>query len=415
MIILMIESNMTGVPAVKRAIDNDIDVIFLTTDLSYYKSSPDFSALLNPRCRLIELPSVANVDSCVQLVKELSVTNKIDGVTTFSELHIVHVAAVAAALGLPGMSIAAALNARHKHKTRQVLQTLPSIKQPRFEHVLHLADLEQAIDRVGLPCVVKPSDGTGSLAVVHLSSQQDREAYLMELNECADYGRGISRQADMLVEEFISGALVSVEACVREGKVTNLGITDRLLSGFPHFIEMGCCYLREHEWREELFAMNVAVLTGLGISFGFTHTEYFLTADGPVLCEVNGRLAGGVVPTLMRVPTGVDPLIEVVRLALGHEPHLPIVTDHVAAGRWFGVGTPGVLRGVDFNDVADQEGYIESASYRSAGDKVTALAKSNFDWLGHVIFTAMTPAAAYARAEKALDRTVVSLDLGVAR
>jgi biotin carboxylase len=45
----------------------------------------------------------------------------------------------------------------------------------------------------------------------------------------------------------------------------------------------------------------------LGVRDAWTHTEFMLTADGPHLIEVNGRLGGDLIPYLGMLATGVDP------------------------------------------------------------------------------------------------------------
>src|SRR5207237_148005 len=53
-------------------------------------------------------------------------------------------------------------------------------------------------------------------------------------------------------------------------------------------------------------AAALAAIEALGLGFGPAHTEIRLGRRGPVVIEVNARLAGGRIPTLVRLATGID-------------------------------------------------------------------------------------------------------------
>jgi biotin carboxylase len=412
--IVMVECNPNGIAGIANALAVGHEATLISADPDFYLAASPLAkdTFAHPGCHVIRSLDAFSTEALGQLVRQVHAERPVHGVTTYSEYHTVHAAMVAEALGLPGMSVCGALNARHKHRTRLTLADVDGVRQPRFAHVTEPAQVADAVREVGFPCVVKPSDGTASLHVLHLRDESDLAEYLAELATVRDYGRGVVRIPDVLVEEFIEGELVSVEACVLgSGEIVNLGITDRTLSGFPYFVEMGATYFRGHSLEAELFAANEQVLRGLGIDFGFIHTEFILSLDGPVLCEVNGRLIGGVVPQLMKISSGVDPYLEVIRQALGERPELPFPGEVTASGRWFGSPVPGVLRGVDFTRVEALDGFVEASSYKEPGRPVGRLSKSNFDWLGHVIFTGDSRDQAAKRCEEALDN--IGLDLGV--
>ncbi|WP_047236430.1 ATP-grasp domain-containing protein [Chromobacterium subtsugae] len=415
--ILMIECNPNGIAGIANALELGHDVTLVSADPDFYLNVSPLAkaAFEHPRCRVIKSDDAFVIDALLALAKRLHAEKPVHGVATYSEYHTVHTATVAQALGLPGMSVEGALNARHKHRTRTKLAG-SGVRQPRFAHVSDPQQVEAAVREIGFPCVVKPSDGTASLHVLHLTNEKDLEQYLAELAKIADYGRGVVRIPDILVEEFVEGELVSVEACVQQGgKVVNLGITDRALSGFPYFIEMGATYFKGHPLQDELFAMNEKVLTHLGVDFGFIHTEYLLSQDGPVLCEVNGRLIGGVVPSLMQLSSGVDPYLEVIRQALGETPEHPVPGDVVASVRWFGSPVDGTLSKIDFSQLKTLPGYHDALSYRAPGRPVSRLSKSNFDWLGHMVFTGDSREQVNQRCEAALDSIHLELAVGVAK
>ncbi|MFC4334116.1 ATP-grasp domain-containing protein [Salininema proteolyticum] len=415
--ILMIECNPNGMAGIANALDLGHDVTLVSVDPDFYLAASPLARgnYDHERCTVIKSEDAFDRDKLVALAREIHAERPVDGVTTYSEYHTVHTAAVAADLGLPGMDVEAALNARHKHRTRLTLEGT-DIRQPRFAHVADPSGVADAVAEIGFPCVAKPSDGTASLHVQHLKDQDDLDAYLAELDRVEDYGRGVARIPDIVIEEFVEGELISVETCVLAGgEIVNLGLTDRPLSGFPHFIEMGATYFNDHPLREELFETTTKVLRHLGVDFGFLHTEYLLSEDGPVLCEVNGRLIGGIVPSLMEITSGADAYLEVIRQALGEKPELPFPGETIAGGHWFGAPVAGTVRGIDFTDVEGLPGYHSALAYKKPGTVVSRLSKSNFDWIGHVIFTGESREEVNKRCDSALDHIGLDMSIEVAR
>ena len=415
--VLMIECNPNGIAGIANALELGHEVTLVSADPSFYLAVSPLAkdVYAHPRARVIDSADVFDIDALVGLAKELHETSPIDGVTTYSEYHTVHTASVAEALGLPGLSVAGALNARHKHRTRLALDG-KGVPQPRFAHVADPAEIEAAVREIGFPCVAKPSDGTASLHVLHLRDEDDLQQYLADLAAVTDYGRGVVRIPDIVIEEFVPGELISVEACVLAGgEIVNLGLTDRPLSGFPHFIEMGATYFQGHPLQDELFALNTTVLQELGIDFGFIHTEYLLSESGPVLCEVNGRLIGGIVPQLMEISSGVNPYLEVIRQALGEQPELPFPGEVTAGGHWFGAPVDGTVTSIDFAGLEGLDGFVGALAYKAPGTAVNRLSKSNFDWIGHIIFTGDDRDSVNKRCEAGLDAIALTMAVPVAR
>jgi cysteine synthase A len=415
--IFMVECNPNGIAGIANALELGHEVTLVSADPDFYLAASPLAkdAFAHPRCRVIRSETAFSIDVLEGIVRDVHAQSPVHGVTTYSEYHTVHAASAARALGLPGLSVEGARNARHKHRTRLTLAGT-DVPQPRFAHVSDPSQVEAAVREIGFPCVVKPSDGTASLHVLHLKDEDDLAAYLAELAQVTDYGRGVVRIPDILIEEFVPGELISVESCVlADGRIVNLGTTDRPLSGFPHFIEMGATYFGGHPQEQELFDLTTKALTALGIDFGFIHTEYLLSPSGPVLCEVNGRLIGGIVPSLMKITTGIDPYLEVIRQALGETPELPFPGEITASGRWFGSPVEGTLTSIDFTKLEGQPGFHSALSYKAVGRPVAKLSKSNFDWVGHVIYTGKDRDEAAGRAERALDDIGLELAVEVAR
>ena len=86
-------------------------------------------------------------------------------------------AAVAAALGLPGIGRDVAHLMTHKIAMRRRLADA-GVPQPRFAAVRTLAEARAAVTTVGLPAVLKPADSGGQRGVFLLEQPDDIDVHL---------------------------------------------------------------------------------------------------------------------------------------------------------------------------------------------------------------------------------------------
>jgi cysteine synthase A len=114
----------------------------------------------------------------------------------------------------------------------------------------------------------------------------------------------------VLVESLLAGPEFSVETfTLASGRTEVLGITTKHLSPPPLFVEMGHDFpsVLESAAAARLTGAVLAALQAVGYDCGPAHTEIRLTPDGgPVVVEINPRLAGGMIPELVRLALGVD-------------------------------------------------------------------------------------------------------------
>ncbi|KOX28450.1 carboxylate--amine ligase, partial [Saccharothrix sp. NRRL B-16348] len=116
-----------------------------------------------------------NIDEMIAAAKQWHATEAFDGVITFSEAAVVAVAAIAEALGLPGIGVEAALNSRNKYLMRQAHEKAGA-PIPGFRFVTTLDEARSAADAFGYPVIVKPTLGAGS----HFVFRCDDETELTE-------------------------------------------------------------------------------------------------------------------------------------------------------------------------------------------------------------------------------------------
>jgi hypothetical protein len=200
---------------------------------------------------------------------------------------------------------------RHVDTVRSALLSSPS-------------DWPSAVAEVGLPAVVKPACGEGSRSTHLVTADQEGAALVNTL--LSGPGEGVGGESALVLEEYLLGRdclpfgdYVSVESAVTDGSVTHWGITGKFPL-LPPFREAGHFWPAavDEETRTAAFDLTTRALQALRVRTGVTHTELKLTAQGPRLIEVNGRL-GGFQATLGRYAGGLDPIALAARVALGQD------------------------------------------------------------------------------------------------
>src|SRR5919204_2453988 len=111
----------------------------------------------------------------VAAVVDVGRRHSVDGVLTVSADRAVPVvAAVAAALRLPGIGTDTAHLMTHKVAMRRRLAEA-GVPQPRFAAARSLSERRRALDEVGVPAVLKPADSGGQRGVFRIDQLDESE------------------------------------------------------------------------------------------------------------------------------------------------------------------------------------------------------------------------------------------------
>lgn len=190
---------------------------------------------------------------------------------------------------------------------------------PRHACVSPCDDLFAAVSGMSYPLIVKPVDRSGSRAVNKIDDGA-------ELRRAVEAASDVSFAGEAIIEEFIVGDEFSCECISFEGRHTLLALTRKHTSGPPHFIEHG------HDEpsgldTETISLVRDAVFAGLdalGIRYGASHSEFFLTPDGQVrIVEIGARMGGDFIGShLVPLSTGYDFVRMVIDVACGRKPCL---------------------------------------------------------------------------------------------
>jgi argininosuccinate lyase len=328
------------------------------------------------------------------------------GLLTSSEYFVATTAGAAARLGLPGADPAAVARCRDKREQRRALRAA-GVAVPSFAAAVSPGGAVQAARAIGLPVVVKPADGTGSRGVRLCCDPAEVAGHAAGLLESRRDERGQPALPAVLVEEFIAGPEISVETFGR----AVVGVTAKHLGRLPSFVECGHDFPADRPGAERAGALAGAALDALGLGFGPAHTEIRLGRRGPVVIEVNARLAGGRIPTLIRLATGIDVIGATVDAFTGAGRPLPEPGPGHAAVRFLVPPRVGrVRRTGGVVAAAAVPGVVDVGIAVRPGQRVGGTG-SFLDRVGHVIAAGPTAGAARTAAEAAL--ALLELDLDV--
>ena len=313
------------------------------------------------------------------------------GITSSSEYYIHTAASVAQTLGLPGPPREAIAICRDKYAQRRCFKRA-GVGTPDFRAVRSVEQAVNAARLLGFPVVVKPVSGTGSLGVTLCVGDREVEFHADALLQQRRNERGLTIPQQTLVEELAQGPEYSVETF----GAAVIGITRKHLGPWPNFVEVGHDFPADVSPAVEQMIVQevISATTALGLNWGPAHIELRVTPDGPKIIEVNPRLAGGYIPELVRLATGIDLIEETLRLTLGQEPQLSRKLQRTASIRFVLSPDEGVLDQWEGLDRARQvQGVEEVQAYATAGTHLSL--RGDFrDRIGHVIASGETLAAA---------------------
>jgi biotin carboxylase len=259
---------------------------------------------------------------------------RVDGVLCWDEARILPTSQVAAALGLPGGDPAMVLRCRDKHLTRQALAAA-GVPQPQSVLV---ADEQQALaaaERIGYPVVLKPRALAASLGVVLAADAFDVRRHFAFARDTT-VPEAPHYDTNVLVEECVTGAEISVDSAVHGGEVFPMFAARKQVDYAPYFEETGHVVDAADPLLSDpqILALLADTHAALGFTDGMTHTEIMLTGRGPKIIEVNARIGGDMIPYLGLRSSGADPGLAAAAVACGRRPVVTYDRKQVGAVRF---------------------------------------------------------------------------------
>ncbi|MDH5395075.1 MAG: ATP-grasp domain-containing protein [Gammaproteobacteria bacterium] len=322
-------------------------------------------------------------------------------------------AKVAAKLNLPHNPPQAVKIAQRKDLARLCLRTA-SINIPRFDVLTTEIPLAQQETKVSFPAVIKPVALSASRGVIRVNTMPELEQAVDRIKSIMATELQIDKSVreTLLLEEFIPGKEVAIEAILHAGELDILTIFDKPdpLDG-PFFEET--YYITPTSFnsdiQQKIHETVLASCQAYGLTEGPVHAECRINENGVWVLEVAARTIGGLCGRLLNLGTGYS-LEELVLLhATGKRVSVESVA--VAAGvLMIPIPRAGILKRIEGLLDAQRIPYISELSIEVRdGYELIPLPEGN-SYLGFIFAEAPT----VEQAEQALREAHACLNIVIA-
>jgi hypothetical protein len=238
-----------------------------------------------------QVGSVCDEAAVLKAVRWIQGRAHVDRLEASIEAHIMPIAKVREAAGIPGTSVRTAFLCRDKPAMKEVLRKggVPCAESTGASSV---AEVTAFAERVGFPLILKPRDGAGASGATRVDSMAEVEAACQALG-LGHPGRSIA------VEEFIEGHEGFYDTLTIDGQVSHEfvchyypnvleAMRTRWIS--PQFIATN--RVDSAPGYQELKALGQKVVKLLDIETSATHMEWFAGPKGLKFSEIGCRPPG---------------------------------------------------------------------------------------------------------------------------
>ncbi len=254
-----------------------------------------------------QVRSVVDEGALLAAVQRCQAREWVDRLETSVEAHILAVAKVREACGIPGTSVRTAFLCRDKPAMKEVLRAadIPCAQSIGTQEAAEARDFAA---RVGFPVILKPRDGAGASGTHKAGNAEELEH--------AIGASGLARGRSVAVEEFIEGHEGFYDTLCIEGRVVH----DFACHYFPNVLEamrarwispqILCTNRIDGETYREVRELGQVVITALGIGTSATHMEWFFGPKGLKFSEIGCRPPGVRVWDLYGAANDLDLYVE---------------------------------------------------------------------------------------------------------
>ena len=342
--------------------------------------------------------STRDIQGSVRVAKRQNEITPISGVLTVGTDASMTVAAVANALDLPGIKFEDAEAATNKLKMRMRFKE-HNIPSPAFLPVWTLSDAKKGCKILGFPVVMKPSDNMGARGVMRIDNA----------NQVADafkFAKSASPSGELIVEQFMDGPELSIDAIIFNEEITITGVADRIIEYPPNFVETGHT-MPSHlkiEMLEDACDVMRRGIKALGLTTGAAKGDIKVTKSGAMIGEIAARLSGGFMSAYTYpLSTGVDLMKAMIEVSLGHEPgNLEPVFNKVAIERAI-ICRPGVVKKITGLEEALKVPGIEEIFLNIKEGDTVVKPTSNVEKSGNIIAVGDTLKQAEASVKQCME------------
>ena len=333
---------------------------------------------------------------------ELAKRENVKAVIPTHDRAVIPAAKISEALRLNASSVEAANIATNKMKMREAWQKA-SLPSPQFQVAVTVDEFKDALKRIGLPAICKPTDdvGGGSRGVLKIDATTN-------LMDAYNFATSFSESKEVIVETFYEGLEHSAEVLMRDGEGVVLMISDKVKTAPPYRIDLSVVYPTRlnNDSIDSLSKLAVSAAKAVGLTNGAAHVELCTLPDNSqILFEIGLRCGGGVTAhPLAELVTGVNLMVEYVEILMGNKDRNITPQQKSGASFQFITAKPGRLKKIDgFEQAAALPGISSACLTVKPGDTIQPL-KISSQRLGYFVATGNTNEEAYKLGLEARNR-----------
>lgn len=335
-----------------------------------------------------------NREHTLNAVAHLARNTFIDRLVPLDDFDLELAAHLREHLRIPGMGETTTRYFRDKLAMRMKAQE-KGLTIPDFVPVLHHPRVNEFMDRVPPPWVLKPRSMAGAIGIHKVNSKQEAWDAINFLEDHQSY---------YLLERFVPGDIFHVDSIMYENQLVYAVVS---AYGKPplevsHSGDIFTTRLmkRGTEQEQALRSQNALVLSALGLLRGVSHTEFIIGhEDGRVyFLETSARVGGAHIADLVEAGTGINMWAEwaKVEVAGGKAPYQPPEARDDYAGLIVSLARQ---EWPDLSGYSDAEVYWRMNKLHHAGvilkspdyDRITELMSSYAGRFKHDFFATLPP------------------------
>lgn len=330
----------------------------------------------------------------------------VDAVVTLADGSQITAAMVAHELGLPGPGVSAARTARSKARQRAAAAAA-GLAVPAWRAVQCPDDIRAFYAGRHRAAVLKPVDAAASTAVYRVDDEASALSRWSEVHRFSPTATGI-------VEEYVPGPEISVEAVFARKRLVFSSVTRKVSGGPSGFLELGHVIRpRAAEPDASRAAAEVKqVAKAWELGSGVMHAEFKIGADRWTLVEAAVRPAGDLIPELVRRTHGVD--LYALQCAVASEAkELPVARadNGVTSAIRFALGTGMVRRFVSPAEVLAGLPDVRVANQLVEAGRRVGRVHGNWGRVAYALGASADAGRLDAQLTTALDRLVAAIGL----
>lgn len=252
--------------------------------------------------------------SVLELAKQLSITAIVPSCNDFAALTASY---VAEELDLPGHDSLATTQAIHHKDKFKTLAAEINLSTPKAIGFSNPEEATARLSHLKFPLIIKPVDLTGGKGISVTHS-------INAAKEAMDKAFTISRAKRIVIEEFVEGSRHGYSTIIHNGKVVFEFIDNEYYYLNPYMVSAASSANSVPKDAVSSLRTQIEQLAShLRLVDGIVHVQFVLRKGLPLIIEICRRPPGDLYVKLVKLSTGMDYPMEIIKGFIGDTKTLP--------------------------------------------------------------------------------------------